>query len=410
MKTAASMKQCGITRILQWRRNGIVWLCLSLLALPAHAIWLGQSQVNPYVELQAIYDSNLYNANADEESAVITVISPGVHARFPHAEGAPVRLIGNYRANIKFYNQHGDNDLDPDEELNTVEHRLEAKMESRLASGLRFGAGYVLNLTSFPPGGPREIRNRYTQHDVTLMGGYAFVNRYELQLEYTGLMRGYKESAFDDNDTTTHNLDATFFYRLFPTLTLLGGGGYGKSSPKGEFLSDSTLYRGYGGARFDATETLTGQVKIGVTSKNFEKSGFKDVTTVYASGELTAMFTETTKLLLTLNREVSDTSLAGPNAGTGEYYIRTGLQANLAHTLAVLPNLSLKASAGFSKDDYPEDIEERDDTIFEIGIGAQYKFLKYLSLGADYRYANRDSSVGADYSSNRATLSLQGIL
>ncbi len=393
-------------------------LCLCLVSLPAQAIWLGQSQVNPYLEVQGIYESNVYNASTGEESALITVISPGVHAEFPNSEDAKFRVIGNYRANLKFYDKHGDSTLDPHEELNTVAHRLEGKMEAKLSSGFGFATGYVLDLTSFPPSNPADMneaelrdntREHYAQHTFTAMGQYAFVDRYEVQLEYKGMMRSYDEN--DNSDLTTHDVDATFFYRVFPSLTLLGGAGYGMTDLQGSGSSDSTIYRGFGGTRFDATSVLTGQVKLGVVSKDFTESGFEDVTTVYALGEISAKFTENTRLSALLSREVSDTSLAGPNSGGGEYYIQTGIQGNLLHTLAVLPNLSLRGMAGFKKEEYPEDIDERDDTIFEVGAGADYKFYKFLILGAEYIHIQHNSSVdGHEFSANRAMISIRGIL
>ena len=402
----------------QGGRRGVALLCLCLLSLPAQAIWLGQSQVNPYLEVQEIYESNLYNASTDEESGLITVISPGVHAEFPNSEDAKVRVIGNYRANLKLYNKHGDSSVDPNEELNTIEHRLEGKMEAKLSSGFAFATGYVLDLTSFPPSNPVDMneaelsvntREHYAQHTFTAMGQYSFVDRYEVQLEYTGMLRSYEEN--DDSDTTTHDIDATFFYRLFPSLTLLGGGGYGMTDLQGSDSSDSTIYRGFGGARFDATSVLTGQIKLGVIAKDFTENEFEDVTTVYALGEIAAKFSENTKLSVLLNREVSDTSLTSTTTDNGEYYIATGIQGNLTHTLAVLPNLTLRGLAGLKKEVYPEDSDERDDTIFEVGAGADYKFYKFLILGAEYIHIQSDSSVsGYEYSADRAMISVRGIL
>jgi opacity protein-like surface antigen len=389
--------------------GGTVFLCLCLLSLPAHAIWLGQSQINPYLEIQENYESNLYNTSEDEESGWITVISPGVHAEFPNTEDAVFKIIGNYRANVKFYDKHGDSELDPNEELNTVEHRLEGKAEANFPSGIGFAAGYILNLSSYPPSDPTDIRDKYIQHNVTAMAKYAFINRYEVQLDYQGMLRRFDD--LEDDDMTNHGIDATFFYRLFPTLSLLGGGGYSIIDRQEPAFSDSTEIRGFGGVRLEATATLTGLAKVGMGSKNFDNDNFEDVSTVYAVGELAAQFTENTRLSVAINRTVTDTSLAEINSGNGEYSIVTGLKGNLQHTPAVLPNLSLKGMAGFQREEYPEDIDEREDSIFEVSAGADYKFFKYLIVGAKYVYTRRDSSIDAkDYGSNRATLSLQGIL
>lgn len=398
------------SRYARWSWCGLAFFCLCVISLPAGAIWLGQSQVNPYLELQEIYESNLYNAYTDEESVLITIISPGVHAEFPHSEEAPFRILGNYRANFKFYSKHGDDTLDPDEELNTIEHRFDAKMEARLASGFGFNTSYILDITSFPPGSARESRDKYLQHTFGAMAEYAFVDRYEIQFEYQGKVRSYDEEENEIYDNTQHDFNATFFYRLFPSLTLLGGGGYGMIGME-EPLSDSTVYRGYGGFRFDATERLIGQVKLGVISKDFTDDDFEDITTVYASGELDAQFTENTKLVATLNREVGDTSMNSLGSTSGEYYISTSLRGDLKHTLAVLPNMSVHGLVGVKNTHYPEDVNDRKDTLVEVGFGADYTFYKFLVLGAEYIYNHRSSSVdGYEYDSHRALLSVRGIL
>lgn len=389
--------------------SGMIFLCLCLVGLPAHAIWLGQSQVNPYLEIQENYESNLYNASENEESGFITVISPGVHAEFPNTEDARVKIVGNYRANIKFYDKHGDSTLDPDEELNTVEHRLDGNIEANLSSGIGFAAGYILNLSSYPPSDPADTRDKYTQHNFTAMAKYAFINRYEVQLDYQGMLRRFDEVT--DDDMTSHGIDATFFYRLFPSLSVLGGGGYGIIDRQEPIFSDSTELRGFGGVRFDATSTLTSLAKIGAVSKNFDNDAFEDVTTVYVLGEIAAQFTDNTRLTAQLNRTVNDTSLSDTTSGTSVYYISTGFRGNVQHTLAVLPNLSLKGMIGFRQEDYPEDRNDRKDSIFEVSAGADYKFFKYLIVGAEYVHTQRDSSLDTkDYSAERAMLSIRGIL
>lgn len=409
MKTLQIREQKSAKLIrLGW--GGVVLMCMCLLSLPVQAIWLGQSQVNPYLEVQEVYDSNMYNAGEDEESGLITIISPGVHAEFPNTEDARVRVVGNYRANFKFYDKHGDDVLDPDEELNTLEQRLEGRIEANLSSGFGFGGSYTLNLNSYPPNDPGDRREKYIQHDFMAMTKYTFIDRYELQLEYNGMMRSFEDDLFSDDDITSHGIDATFFYR-FSSLALLGGGGYGIIDRQDPPFSDSTEYRGFGGVRFDATSTLTGLAKVGVVSKNFTEDGFEDVTTVYISGQLEAQLTEDTKLVALANREVNDTSFVDTTVGNGEYSIATSIQGNLQHTLAMLPNLTLKGMAEFRKEEYPEDIDERDDNFFEVGAGAEYVFFKYLTLGAEYKYVQLDSSLDEkDYSANRAMVSLRGIL
>jgi len=397
-----------------WMKSlGLAITLVFILSSSGEAIWLGQSQVNPYVELQGIYETNVFRvSNEDEkESDFITVISPGIHMEFPTAKDALYRLLANYRANIKFYGNDGDSEIDPNGELNTIEQRLDGKAQLNLASGLSLATGYVLNIISAPPDFAGDTRDKYAEHEVLAQVVYKFVDRYELQLGYDGTFRRFDETQDQDDNFTAHSLEATFFYRLFPSFSLLGGGGYGKINREEPIFSDSTEYRGFGGVRFEATERLTGILKAGLVNKDFDVEGFDDTSDAFVSGELVADFSEDTKVSLLARRDIGETSLSDASADNGAYYVLTGIQATLNHTLGALPNLSLSGSLSYQKETYPEDINDRSDDSFEAGAGAEYKFFKYISLGVKYTHSQTDSTDDANnFSDDLAMLSIKGIL
>ena len=118
-----------------------------------------------------------------------------------------------------------------------------------------------------------------------------------------------------------------------------------------------------------------------------------------------------TKLVAMLTRTVGDTSMNSLGSTSGEYYIETSARGDLRHMLAVLPNMSMHGLAGVKKNEYPEDVNDRDDTIVELGFGADYKFYKFLVVGSEYIYNHRSSSVdGYEYSTHRALISVRGVL
>jgi opacity protein-like surface antigen len=397
-----------------WLKSlGLMVVLVFMVSSSGHAIWLGQSQVNPYLELQGVYESNVFRVSDDseKESDFITVISPGVHMEFPTAQDSLYRLIANYRANIKFYTNDGDSEIDPDGELNTFEHRLDGRAELNFAAGLSMIGGYILNIASIPPDFAGDTRNKYKEHGLLAQVGYKFVDRYEVQMGYNGTFRRFDEDVDQNDDFTIHDLEATFFYKLFPSFSLLGGGGYALVNREEPIFSDSTEYRGFGGVRFEATERLTGILKAGVVNKDFDAGGFDDTTNAFVSGELAAQFSEDTKVSLLAQRDIEETSVSNESVDSGAYYVSTGLWATLNHTLAALPNLSLSGSLSYQQESYPEDVDDRSDNNFEVGVGAEYKFLKYVGVGLDYQYSQTDSNIDAnDYSDNIVTLSIKGIL
>ena len=391
------------------RSLGLSIMLVCVLSVSSQAIWLGQSQVNPFLEVQGTYDSNIFRVSDDDEnkeSDYIIVVSPGIHAEFPTVQDSQFRLLANYRANLKYYGNHGDDTIDPDEELNTMEHRMDAQAKLNLASGFSLQAGYELNLISVPPDFPGDTRNKYAEHGPMAKVGYIFIDRYEVQIGYDGTFRRYDDEDLQDDDLTSHQIDGTFFYRLFPSLSLLGGGGYGTiDRQEGQFFSDSTEYRGFGGVRFDASSRLTGILKAGIVSKNFDTEGFEDRTDAFVSGELISEFTEDTRLSVKIYRDIYEGSMSDES---GAYYVLTGLNASVKHTLAMLPNLSFSGSLKVDQETYPEDQDDRKDNNFEIGVGAEYKFFKYLIAGAKYLHSQTDSSLNEyDYGDDMATVSIQ---
>jgi hypothetical protein len=381
------------------------------LGTPAQALWFGQSQVNPFLEVQERYETNVFQTSEDAESDYETVISPGIHLEFPTVKESSYRFLANYRANIKLYGKNGDAQIDPDKNLNTIEHRVDGQIQFALASGFKLAAGDIVNLTSIPPDSPGDTREKYTQHDVFAQVAYTFVNRYELQVRYDGTFQRFDASANKVNDITSHRAEVTFFYRLFNSMSVLGGGGYAKIDRQEPDFSDSTEYRGFGGVRFEMTDRLTGTLKAGVLSKNFTSSSFKDTTEAYVSGDVVADLAETTRVILKAQRNIAETSLEEDSTADGAYYVVTGIQAVVTHTLAALPNLSLSGSGSYQHQAYPDAVNDRRDNRLEVGVGAEYKLLKYLVLGANYTYTSNDSTLNAnDYKDNIVLLKIRVIM
>lgn len=395
---------------------GLAIAVVLIVSSPGQAIWLGQSQVNPYLEIQEQYESNVFRASTSGqvENVLVTVISPGLHVEFPTAKDSAYRFLANYRANLNFYNKHGDAQVDPDSQLNSTEHRFDAQARLNFASGVNFMTGYILNLGSVAPHFLRDTRDKYTEHEIQAQTGYKFTDAYELQVSYDGIFRRFdKETVIVDgvpvkDDLNTQSLDATVSYRLFPSLSVLGGGGYTAVTRKA--FSDSNEYRGFGGIRYEATARLIGLVKAGMVRKKIidEDSANTDI---FALGELTADFSEDTKLLLAANRNIGDTSTVNNSANNGTYYIVTGARATLTHKFASLPKLSSSALLGYQRKTYPDDIADREDNILEAGLGAEYKFLKYVILGLNYSYNNTDSSLDSyDFNDSIVILSVSAKL
>ena len=398
----------------RWLRTLGLALCLFCLwQFPAEALWIGQSQVNPFVEVQGVYETNVFRVSDDQEedSDFITVISPGIHFEFPTSQNPTFRAVANYRADIKLYGNDSDSEVDPDGELNTIDHRLDGHLYFTLASGLRFTTGYTLNLTSKPPDFRGDTRDAYADHTFLAQTAYSFADRYEIQIGYTGSLRSYDDSENEDDNTSSHKGEATMFYRIFPKLSLLGGGSYTLINREEPTFSDSTEYAGYGGFRYEATEQITGILKVGAVHKDFDASDIDDATEIYAAGEMNAAFSETSTLTLQLYRKIGETSVTDESEGYGAYYLITGFDARMTYSLPALPNLSLIGDFSYTRETYPEDVNDRSDDNLEVGAGFDYKFLKFIVIGAKYQYSSTDSSIDTnDFTDHIAMMKIRAIM
>lgn len=397
-----------------WLKSFWLTLCFIFIGSSfANALWIGQSQVNPFLEVQGIYETNIFRVSSDlqEESDFITLVSPGLHVAFPTTQDSTLQVIADYRADIKFYGNNGDSEVDPEEELDTIAHRLGGQLLLNFASGLRFETGYILDITSIPPDFEGDTREGYIEHHFLAQTGYVFADRYEVQLQYDGALRSYDDSENEIDDFTRHGIEATAFYRILPKISILGGGSYTTINREEPTFSDSLEYTGFGGLRYEATERLTGILKVGAISKDFDSEFIDDTTEVYASGQLTSEFSEMTTLSLNLYRKIGETSASNETAANGAYYIITGVNAKIAHTLAALPNMTLSGLFSYSREEYPEDIDDRSDDNLDAGAGIEYKFLKYLVIGTNYTYNTTDSNVDTnDFNTHIVMMKLRVIL
>jgi len=384
----------------------IVWLISS----PGYALWVGQSQINPFLEIQGEYQSNIYRVDSEEDSDFVTVISPGIHFEYPTTKNPTLQAVIDYRADMKLFGNDGDSTIDPDSQLNTVAHRFGGYMQYNLTSGWRLKGGYTFNATSTPPDFRRDTRNEYKQHDFLGLIGYTFANRYKIEIEYDGRFRGYDDSEFQADDLNINDVKLVGFYRIQPRMSLLLGGDYAMFDRKAPFY-DNTEYRVYSGVEYEATENTKGLVKIGMASKQFDTEAVDDATDFYVNGEVKSDYAENSSWSLRVFRDHNDSAVSDATAVNGTYYTSTGFGGKIAHTFASLPNVSLLVSLLLSQDYYPDDTDKRKDNKVNGELGLEYKFYKFVSIGAGYRYDSRNSNIDVrNYTDHIAFMKIRGLM
>ena len=58
-----------------------------------------------------------------------------------------------------------------------------------------------------------------------------------------------------------------------------------------------------------------------------------------------------------------------------------------------------------------DDVDDRDDSTFEVGAGFDYSLYKFITLGAGYTYISADSNINEnDYDDQLASVRIRGLL
>lgn len=173
---------------------------------------------------------------------------------------------------------------------------------------------------------------------------------------------------------------------------------YDESTDRNGFARDSEGYDLVGGASVDLTGLLFGDFFAGIRQRFYEDDRFDTVTGPVVGSTLTWVPTGLTTVILDVESQIIDS----PNSMSSGY-TSTGIGLTVDHEL--LRNLILSAGAAFRYDDF-EGIT-RADKFYSGSVGAEYLMNRYLTLGARYRYSQRDSDISSnDYSRNLVTLSL----
>lgn len=141
---------------------------------------------------------------------------------------------------------------------------------------------------------------------------------------------------------------------------------------------------------------FTGEILAGVLHQDYEDPSFDSVTAPDFGAELAWRPDALTRLSLTLDRRLEETTLAGASG-----YLSSS--AVLRATRWIARDLRLSGYVAYSENDYQD--AGRTDYIGEAGLGLRYYLTPNVYLGGGYEFAQRTSDApGADYDTHTAYL------
>lgn len=184
------------------------------------------------------------------------------------------------------------------------------------------------------------------------------------------------------SDRNTKDYGAAFYWRVMPKTSFLVEA---RGTDMHYLLPDSSLSsteaRYYGGVTWEATAATSGTVKVGRLEKRFDsdRPTFKG-----SSWEalITWMPRSYSKFDLYSSRQTNEST------GLGDFILTEASGVIWTHGWNSV--FSTEANARYQRDKYKG--FDRNDDITALGLKANYKFRRWLTLGAEYQYTNRDSN------------------
>jgi hypothetical protein len=243
------------------------------------------------------------------------------------------------------------------------------------------------------------LEQQFGLFKLTLGGQYSkFV--YQNGLDSLGGTVFEKDRNLDGWDES-----ARLDYALTPDTSLYVSGAlnqrnYDLTPPAVTLNRDSTGFNILGGASFDLTNLVTGDIGFGYFQQTYDHLTGQDTSGFAVNAAVTWFPTQLTTVSFKAERRVQD---AAVNFSAG--YVTTGGTVQIDHELR--RNIILSLVGGYSADDY-SGIDRKDDR-WNVGLSANYLVNRYMGLVLSGGHSSQRSSGTnrfVNYDDNKVTLTL----
>jgi len=342
---------------------------------------LGIFVLQPSAELNLLYDSNIYSERSDPTDDTILMLAPRVTAatdwerhRLGWSAGA---LVGRYAS-------------EEDEDYADWWLDAEGRYDLDDATHLFGGLGYAF--AHEDRGSPSELVAGDEPTTFGTLEAHAGVGHdfgpAALRLGGTFEKLDFDDAGNLDNDIRDREqtgLGGRVTWPLNETLdayaqVIYDHRSYDEAASSGR---DSSGYQAGGGLVAKLTNRLHAELYVGQIDQDYDDPVYDTVRTLDYGGELSWLPGRTTRVELSLDRTLEETTLAGSSS-----YLYTAFDASVLHRL--VPGVTVHGGLGVARAAY-QDVD-RDDDYYTAEAGLRYALSRQWYLGASYRISQRDSS------------------
>jgi hypothetical protein len=342
----------------------------------------------PYFNFAIGNDDNIYEAPTNEKSSNVYISTPGL--KLQSSQGAAVMQL-SYEANIGRYTDASNNNYVDQNTLASVDYAFSSR------SFLRVGGDYLLGHDPIGSNdsGSGTNPNKYRLGGVGAMYAYGAPGAQgRLELGYAMAEKRYLNNPqfTSSSNRDTDQYGAAFYWRVMPSTYLIVEARFNTfdyiqpTTP-----GDSKERRYYIGATWDATAKTSGTVKLGQFQKIYD-NGTPEISR--SSWEALVTWTPLTY------SKVDFFSSKQPTESTGLGTAIIVKESGLAWRHDWNSKISTAATYIYSNDAYVG--YDRTDDVNTLGLKVNYQMRRWLGLGLEYLYVDRDSNLNQyDYKRNR---------
>jgi hypothetical protein len=341
--------------------------------------------VSPYIGVAVGRDDNLFLSNTNQKASNVLLFSPGLSM---DARTSSTVFQLKYQGQVGRYGQSDDD--------NYVDHTTRAMFDMAFdrRNFLRVGLDYIRShdprgSTDRPVAGRPDVYRMVTPSAVYAFGAPGAAGRVELYASEADKRYLNNRATTETSDREARELGGAFYWRVAPKTYVLAEVRETEISYRLPSAASGDERRYYGGVSWEATAATTGTLKAGRLVRKFDV-GDEDSSTSW-EGIISWSPRTYSKFDFYTSRQTTEST------GLGRYILSSigGVSWNHAWSSFLSTGVELR----YQKDDYRG--FDRKDEISTVGLRAGYKFRRWLTLGAEYNYTNRDSnSLVFEYDKN----------
>ncbi len=353
----------------------------------------GPFQLLLQLDAEVRYDDNIFTDERDEESSLITEVTPGF--RLLKEDGVNSTSFGYVLSGGFYASSSDDNYIDS---LFDATSHMEFSRRSRLDLKGEVLLGHDDRGSEFSKTDPTVIAepDRYRTTMLAADYGYgaeAAQGRFVVGAEYLKKKYTNHRDTSAGRDRDNIGVAGTFFYRLLPKTRALFELKYEDINYEVANSLDSANSSYRVGLTWETTAKTSGTVKVGLAQKDFDASARKDFDGF--SWEVEVQWAPQTYSVFDLS--TSRSALEGN--GTGNFIDNETLSLGWTHGWN--QRLSSRISATLSRDDFEGDPQQDDLTSYAASL--DYLFHRNLSFSGGLSWNDKDSNA-TDQSYEQAVL------